>query len=91
VCGYPCITLQVLPPHLGGTGDLIPVQDGWARLLQQRQRQQQQQQGDGDCTFRSVRCSMEVQQEDGQGSAPQLRVSGPGYQSADAAVLIQTA
>lgn len=36
--------LQVLPPELGGTGKLVPIQDAWQQLLQQKDQQTHQQQ-----------------------------------------------
>lgn len=82
-----CVLLQVLPAHLGGTGQLIQVQEGWQRILQQRE---QLQTVGGFCERRGVDCSQEAQQQQElRDIAPQLRFSGPG--SADAAVVIQTA
>lgn len=77
--------LQVLPPHLGGTGQLIPVQDGWQRVLKQREQQAAQQPATlcagGGCSQDAVQEQHEV-----QAMASQMRLSGPN--GADAAVLI---
>jgi hypothetical protein len=83
------VPVQVLPPHLGGTAELVPVQECWQRILQQRQ--QQQESAGAACDRSSMDCARDAQQQQQQqlcDLAPELRFSGPG--SADAAVLIQT-
>lgn len=83
-CAVMYCPLQVLPHHLGGTSELIPVEAAWKQLLLQRQQQQLAAAEPATASVSSTDCCQDVSREGFQG------LSGRD-QAADAAVLIHTA